>query len=211
MSIHWDCDEERKGRTGDHVPPYLATVTYLTSAGAPTIVLPVASCPRGRAVMMPEAAAEPCLLCYASFPITGKHLAFDGRLLHGACRDDDPAPHEASDGERVTVLVNLWLGYRPVGVEELSDELVAALAAGRGEHGDVDWESFGADATMMLAERRAVAALTTTEAAVEDREWPIGSYHHPPVRVSNLVPLTRSEEAAHFWSCSVEVAVVDDA
>jgi len=21
MSIHWDCDEERKGRTGDHVPP----------------------------------------------------------------------------------------------------------------------------------------------------------------------------------------------
>ena len=33
MGVHWDCDEALKAHTGEHVSPYLATVTYLGSAG----------------------------------------------------------------------------------------------------------------------------------------------------------------------------------
>ena len=92
MSMHWDCDEERKGKTDVHVPPYLATVTYLTSVGAPTLVLPIAADERGQAYGLQRAASgagSALLDAYASFPVAGKHLAFDGRLLHGAPWDDD--------------------------------------------------------------------------------------------------------------------------
>ena len=36
IRLHWDSDELYKRRTGEHLPPWLATVTYLTSCGAPT-------------------------------------------------------------------------------------------------------------------------------------------------------------------------------
>ena len=203
MSIHWDCDEELKGRTGEHVPPYLATVTYLTSAGAPTIVLPVGSCCRGRAVVHEDGQ------CYASFPLARKHLAFDGRLLHGAERDDDPAADEA-ECERVTLLVNIWVGYQPCGIEPLSDELVGRLpAASRRPHGCTAGSeaASGRAATLVPAAER--EATEVGEAGAGAREWPIGSYHHPPIFVERLAPLVRAGE--HFWRCRVAVGVVGDA
>ena len=89
MPVHWDCDEDLYNRTGDLASPYLATVTYLTSSGAPTIVLPVATDARGRGVAEPRGDGEAHgdgHGVYVSFPIAGKHLAFDGRLLHGTQR-----------------------------------------------------------------------------------------------------------------------------
>ena len=51
---------------------------------------------------------------YVSHPVEGKHLAFDGRLLHGV---PDPDPTGRCDpGERLSLLVNIWLGHRPAGV-----------------------------------------------------------------------------------------------
>ena len=255
MSIHWDCDEELKGKTGEHLPPYLATVTYLTSVGTPTLVLPVSADARGRAVAMcpvrtaasaaPVGDAESNLaadaeagVCdespalggswcaaadaYASFPVAAKHLAFDGRLLHGAptaeaatdeeTDDDVVADRAASEGTgtvgggsngsegggdalRVTILVNLWLAHRPMGVEVLPEEMVSALesrlptsalphAAARAS------VSFGAAAVAIPAQR-ALVALEASGALAGGpiRDFSIGSFHHPPVQVHRLPPL----------------------
>ena len=46
IAFHWDSDEARM-RGGVHVPPLLATVTYLGGAGAPTLVLPLAADAKG--------------------------------------------------------------------------------------------------------------------------------------------------------------------
>jgi hypothetical protein len=120
IRLHWDSDEEHKATAGEHVcrdgrtswkgppateaallasrspqvPPWLATVTYLGSYGAPTVVLPVAADAHGRAV---RAGAD----AFISHPVAGKHLAFDGRLLHGALhelgvRDARPHTHSAT-------------------------------------------------------------------------------------------------------------------
>ena len=41
LNLHFDADEEHKNHAGEHIPPWLATVTYLGSRGAPTLILPV--------------------------------------------------------------------------------------------------------------------------------------------------------------------------
>ena len=144
IQLHWDCDEQ--WLRWEHVPPLLATVSYVTSGGAPTLVLPVAAGVDGRAVLAASGATngggwfEACESIHnphpplitrgvghqsdpdtsptsvaqgdggvvsarvaqgdgravlaaggmaegwavVSHPVAGKHLAFDGRLLHGA-------------------------------------------------------------------------------------------------------------------------------
>ena len=57
-----------------------------------------------------------------SYPSAGKHFAFDGRFLHGApassLRPVAAKPSSAGGGKdiRITLLVNIWLGYTPAGV-----------------------------------------------------------------------------------------------
>ena len=56
---------------------------------APAVVLPVAADVHGRGLT-----AERCDGAFVSHPVDGKHLAFDGRLLHGALHDlAAPPPH----------------------------------------------------------------------------------------------------------------------
>ena len=67
-------------------------------------------------------------------PIAGKHLAFDGRLLHGAPAElARPAPTGAEmaacEEVRVTILVNLW-PYKPLGLRRLPDEVACELSSG---------------------------------------------------------------------------------
>ena len=95
-------------------------VTYLTDGGAPTLVLD-RFMPAG-----PAALPGPCgSQAWAAAPRRGRHLAFDGRLLHGA-------PPELADSPvagpvRVTLLVNVWVGYVPAGLQPLPAAAAAAL------------------------------------------------------------------------------------
>ena len=121
IALHWDSDETHKASSGEHIPPWLATVTYLGSHGAPTVVLPAAADAHGRAV---RAGTDQC--AFISQPLPGKHLAFDGRLLHGALHElgaPDTAPYVRS-----TLLVNLWLSHRPSGCERLPEALLGLLS-----------------------------------------------------------------------------------
>ena len=96
IGMHFDCDEVLKQAAGVNIPPWLATVTYLTAQGAPTMVLPIRADARGKPLITPEALTNDAQAtgraattddggsdAFLSFPVAGKHLAFDGRLLHG--------------------------------------------------------------------------------------------------------------------------------
>lgn len=104
VRFHWDTDEEAVEGHGVNVHPHLSTVTYLTACGAPTLVVDRRNPPR------PEDSSRACGDIHAglwSEPRTGKHVSFDGQLLHGTV----PRHHEG--GERLTFLVNVWLNHRP--------------------------------------------------------------------------------------------------
>ena len=46
-----------------------------------------------------------------SFPHAGKHVAFDGRFVHGAV----PLTDACTAGTRITFLANIWLNHIPLG------------------------------------------------------------------------------------------------
>jgi hypothetical protein len=138
IGFHWDKDEQLNTAHPElFVQPQLGTVTYLSDCGAPTVVLPVRISTSGEVVGADGDG-------FMSFPSTGKHMVFDGRLLHGAPEDlrqsnitphnDNPsAVHSAVDGAtadgagtaaaaesgknsgtRYTFLTNIWLDHRPL-------------------------------------------------------------------------------------------------
>ena len=127
LKMHWDKDEELRISAGIFVHPHLSTVTYLTGAGAgagdqgggdgnsraiqaPTVVfenLTVPTLARHGHSAPPDLPAAPTATAVCtSFPEVGKHIAFDGRLLHGVLRtmmphSQSPPPARAR-GETMT-------------------------------------------------------------------------------------------------------------
>ena len=123
-------DEDLVDTQGLIVTPRVSTVTYLTDSGAPTVVLeretPIASggdtIPDGTAGGAPL--YGPISRASVSYPVRGKHFSFDGRWLHGAL-----ASLRAEDGgRRLTFLTNVWLGHKPVGIEELDQAVSDTLS-----------------------------------------------------------------------------------
>ena len=141
----------RFSRKGTTVTPQLSSVTYLTDVGAPTCVAQAAVDATGN--MVPPGDGHSF---YLSHPRRGKHVVFDGGLLHcvpatlscrapsspnaaaaadavaAADRPSPPhAPHGGSGGgrRRATVLVNVWLNYRPAATAALPQDVRTQLTA----------------------------------------------------------------------------------
>lgn len=109
--LHYDKDELAFERLGVTRSPVLSTATYLRAdAGAAPLV-----------VFDPQFAA-------VATPAAGKHVAFDGRQLHGVPAELGALFHEAprTEGKRVSLLANLWKA-EPTGATELSDADAAGL------------------------------------------------------------------------------------
>ena len=124
INLHWDKDESLSRRMGEHAPPFLSTVTYCGDDGAPTLVLPLEADERGHA-LLPDGGGD----AYVSYPAVGKHLAFDGRLLH--CAPQQLARSaDASGGIRITLLVNVWRRHHPWGLRRLPKRLAERLDSG---------------------------------------------------------------------------------
>jgi hypothetical protein len=142
VGMHFDADyglEEQMPNILLH--PRVATVTYLSNVGAPTIVLDKHSPPP----CDPEKKSlnGDVQRAWLSGPQFGKHIAFDGRLLHGAPALFFPGSttsHAINNGEeersskrpklehsspekRVTFLVNIWLNHCPLDAELLDDDI----------------------------------------------------------------------------------------
>ena len=119
VSFHWDKDEDLVDDYGVNVHPAISTVTYLTDSGAPTLVL------NHRAPIMYEdldGFRGVVSDAYLSYPKAGKHVAFDGRMLHGAPREMTREGDVPEGYLRVSFLVNVWLDYKPRGIDMFPEE-----------------------------------------------------------------------------------------
>ena len=98
--------------------PHVGTVTYVGASveGAPTLVArlgdPVAF---GESVAARAETDEDGACAYASYPFPGKHIAFDGRWIHGApanlargLDDDDRGSETSKRSENSRAAVAFW-------------------------------------------------------------------------------------------------------
>lgn len=121
IDLHYDKDEEMAASFGLGVFPSLSTVTYLTDSmenASPTLIF---------SRRYDSDAEERMTEMFISHPSCGKHIVFDGRLLHGAPAHPLLRRHqvkrEITDSRepsvRITFLVNVWLNYKPARVNPL--------------------------------------------------------------------------------------------
>lgn len=113
INWHWDKDEQLRDNFSLWLHPFVATVTYLDDGGSPTVIFDSPRVGHDGALMEVKGSAR----VVASYPRAGKQLRFSGRLLHG-CPPALAEPLE--DGKRrMTLLVNIWLNHKPLGLTRL--------------------------------------------------------------------------------------------
>eukprot|EP01060_Flectonema_neradi_P016227 TRINITY_DN2281_c0_g1_i1.p1 TRINITY_DN2281_c0_g1~~TRINITY_DN2281_c0_g1_i1.p1 ORF type:complete len:347 (+),score=83.78 TRINITY_DN2281_c0_g1_i1:51-1091(+) len=111
---HWDKDYYLESEMNINVYPQIGTVTYLTDVGCGTAVLNSIApfCATDSVSCKPTTA-------WCCFPKPSRHLAFDGRYLHGAAAGGKAA---STATNRVTILINIWLNHEPVTADPFFDE-----------------------------------------------------------------------------------------
>lgn len=117
VDLHYDKDEDLAEHFDIGSFPTLSTVTYLTPASNPTLILPRRH---------DEAMDDFMTHMLVSHPKEGKHIVFDGRLLHGAPSHPAlrqlPTPTTSGSNVRVTFLLNMWT-TKPCGIKPLPDAI----------------------------------------------------------------------------------------
>lgn len=139
VGLHFDADYELEEQANNLLlHPRVATVTYLSDYGAPTLILSQKSPPMDD---IKKATLESGIKkAWLSHPKLGKHTAFDGRLLHGAPalyfpgnKNSRPAEEESApkkvkiERKRYTLLVNVWLNHWVMDAGLLDDEICSRL------------------------------------------------------------------------------------
>ena len=71
-----------------------------------------------------------------------KHLSFDGELLHSI--NPHLADPSGSTGARVTLLVNIWLQHKPVGVQPVGTMLAKLMCPLDALHSHIESDGCGA-------------------------------------------------------------------
>lgn len=123
IGFHWDRDYGMEEDDEIHVHPYLATVTYLCVNAGPTIILN-----KKGTFEYGSDITGPLNTCIISRPSAGKHICFDGELLHGAPSSlSYPAVNDELEGLRVTFLVNVWIDHLPVQSQRLETKFSKSL------------------------------------------------------------------------------------
>ena len=158
IHMHFDKDERAFANYGLVVHPLLSTVTYLSDAGAATVlaqnvVLDAAA--SGQYVH--EAGAAPSTLLVP--PRVGRHLSFDGRWLHGAPASLLAQPAGAVPYERITFCVNVWIGHQPGRCQRFQGDGIPPNDIDVAKHGALDTQPDHLMAPRMrLSSARSVAA-----------------------------------------------------
>ena len=142
ITFHWYKDEALRSAADVLLHPAVSTVTYLTDGGAPTVLLEVRASagdgisggqlldagaellvgPRRRPVEPDGLARRAAAL--VSYPRAGKLLAFSGALLHGVPAE---LAEPSETGERITLLINVWVHHQPLGVKPLPRPFAAQV------------------------------------------------------------------------------------
>eukprot|EP00929_Paragymnodinium_shiwhaense_P009985 TRINITY_DN114452_c0_g1_i1.p1 TRINITY_DN114452_c0_g1~~TRINITY_DN114452_c0_g1_i1.p1 ORF type:complete len:406 (-),score=53.71 TRINITY_DN114452_c0_g1_i1:313-1365(-) len=112
INWHFDKDEDLRDASDLVVHPLIGTVTYLTAHGAPLVALNAPKMAVGDVdPELEEVEDNETSTAYVVYPRLGRHVAFRGDMLHGC-----PVELEQSPGERLSVLVNVWLHHQPLGL-----------------------------------------------------------------------------------------------
>lgn len=154
VGMHFDADYGLEAQMPNFLlHPRVATITYLSDIGVPTLILDKKSPPP--ADTEKKSLGGDINKAWLSHPKFGKHVAFDGRLLHGAPGEFFPAVAKnkndyvssepktkrakvdkscdihndinGSSGKRITFLVNIWLNHCPIDAEIMDDDIVSKL------------------------------------------------------------------------------------
>ncbi|GMH47486.1 hypothetical protein TrLO_g2712 [Triparma laevis f. longispina] len=116
IDLHYDKDEYLSENFTLGSFPLKSTVTYLTASRQPTVIFD--HCYEDRE----DEVIKEARVCY---PRRGKHVVFNGKLLHGAVDEEEfrgfYVGEEMEEDVRVTFLVNVWVNSRPA-IESLSEE-----------------------------------------------------------------------------------------
>ena len=107
VAWHWDKDYGLED-SGVNLSPHLATVTYLSNNGSPTVMLNKTT-PTGYTEDFSGTADQ----IFISRPKIGKHISFDGRFLHSAPLELSLWPNQVKGETRYSFLVNIWLNWKP--------------------------------------------------------------------------------------------------
>ncbi|OQR85073.1 hypothetical protein ACHHYP_12372 [Achlya hypogyna] len=123
IGFHWDRDYGLEEDSEMHVHPVVGTVTYLCVNAGPTVIVDKrGTFPYGASI------EGPLTKCIVSRPIAGKHITFDGELLHGAPSSlAFPEVDEDAEGLRVTFLVNIWVDHVPIQSERIAEDIAGTL------------------------------------------------------------------------------------
>lgn len=103
--FHFDKDEGMATKNKIFKFPYIATVTYMTECGGPTMVFDHRTTERNDSYVPSQPRNG-----FISMPAIGKHITFDGELFHGVMGAMNYVTKEPS---RITFLINYWQ-YKPV-------------------------------------------------------------------------------------------------
>ena len=148
VGMHFDADYGLEAQLPNYMlHPRVATITYLSDIGVPTLILDKVSPPPSD--VSKSSLAGDISTGWLSHPDFGKHIAFDGRMLHGApgtffpaveeereekspikkmkLNDGTPALGQPAPGRRVTFLVNIWLNHCPIDADLLDAEDAYAM------------------------------------------------------------------------------------
>jgi len=127
VGFHWDRDYELEGGSGVLVHPHIASVTYMAAVGGCTLVTDHVS-----PTSSDESLEGVVRHLLVARPAGGKHMSFDGRLLHGAPAEANVWEVPNSDPEappRVTFLVNIWLNHTPLSAGLLPEATLKQLSS----------------------------------------------------------------------------------
>lgn len=150
VGMHFDADYGLESQIANFLlHPRVATVTYLSDIGVPTLIFDKKSPPPSD--VEKKSLGGDIHKAWLSHPRFGKHVAFDGRLLHGAPGEFFPAAADVADasepktkkakveetesnkqqnslsGKRITFLVNVWLNHCPIDADILDEGVVSKL------------------------------------------------------------------------------------
>ena len=148
VGMHFDADYGLEEQLPNYMlHPRIATVTYFSDLGVPTLVLDKKSPPPSD--VEKETLNGSINKGWLSFPETGKQIAFDGRLLHGAPGEFFPGKKDnrklESDNKRrkldnglgkaivekinkrITFMVNVWINHCPIDAELCDEHLCTKM------------------------------------------------------------------------------------
>jgi len=146
VGIHFDADYGLEEQLPNYtLHPRVATITYLSDTGVPTLILDKRSPPPSD--VEKKSLNGSIKNGWLSHPSFGKHVAFDGRFLHGGPGEYFPSVAKKSmdhsepkakrakieenagmlSGKRITFMVNIWLNHCPLESEPLDEDIIEKL------------------------------------------------------------------------------------